>query len=141
MNSIREQAKLDLLADWNSKENKYNTRQIAAGILWNDLFYLNSRGSRDAWLERRVGSIITACKARGGRADNSMIARELGVSRFKLRKLLDNWEANGIINRVQDGRHVYVELSDRRTELAISRSETMIDMILKCADDIRALGS
>jgi len=141
MISIREQAMLDLLADWHTNKSKYNTRQIAAGLLWNDLFYLNTRGSRDVWMERRVGSIIMACEARGDRANNSLIARELGVSRFKLRKMLDAWEASGNFNRVREGRHVYIELSAKRTETAISRSEAMIDTILKCADDIRALAS
>ncbi len=126
--------------DLNKKAN-YSKKQLDIFIEYNQKFYRIERveGDYDANIERRVGALLADALRTGNQLNTSALASSVGISRPKMRSLIDIWEAAGMVQRVKSGAATCIVMTEARYELAEYNAGKMIDLILECADKIRNL--
>ncbi len=122
-------------------KKKYSKDQIDVFIEYNERFYRLARleGDAEVGIERRVGSLLTDAERTEKLLNTSALASSVGVSRPKMRRLIDKWEADGQVRRVKSGAAVCIVMTETRRNLAEESSAQLVDLILECADKIREL--
>ncbi len=120
---------------------KYSKDQIDVFIEYNERFYRLARleGDAEVGIERRVGSLLADAERTGKLLNTSALASSVGVSRTKMRRLIDKWAADGKVKRVKSGASVCIVMTEKRRKFAEEGSVKLIELILECADKIREL--